>query len=243
MAPSIRLQKLLADHGVASRRKAESLIASGAVRVNGAVVQAMGTRVDPGRDAVEVEGQVLKVAPLPLYILLHKPIGYLSTCTDPHGRATVLDLLPETLQSGQGLHPVGRLDYDSSGALLLSNDGEFTFQMTHPRHQLSKTYAVWVSGRPTATVLRQWAAGVLLEGRLTLPAGVCRQAEEANGTRLEITLTEGRNRQIRKVGDLLGHPVRRLHRTAIGPLVLGDLAVGAHRVLTSSEVQQLRESL
>ncbi|MBW4698029.1 MAG: rRNA pseudouridine synthase [Aphanocapsa lilacina HA4352-LM1] len=242
MGAAIRLQKLLAEHGIASRRRAEALIVSGQVCVNGTVVDRLGTRVDPQIDLIEVSGKPLHCAPPLLYILLHKPVGWLSTCFDPRGRRTVLDLVPAEWRTGQGLHPVGRLDCDSSGALIVSNDGEFTFRLTHPRHQLPKTYRVWVRGRPAAAALGRWRSGVVLEGQRTLPAAVTVVGRAAEATELEIVLVEGRNRQIRKVAELLGHPVERLHRTAIGPVALAGLPLGAHRLLSASQIERLLQA-
>jgi pseudouridine synthase len=240
MAPPIRLQKLLAECGIASRRRSEVLISTGQVRVNGLIVQELGTRVDPEQDTVEVRGTLLRKPPAMRYILLHKPLNILSTCSDPFGRTTVLDLLPKEWRDGQGLHPVGRLDSDSSGALLITNDGELTFQLTHPRYHQPKTYEVWVSGLPNQSTLEQWRTGVLLEEKMTLPAKVDTLDQRMKHTLLRITLVEGRNRQIRKVAKLLGHPVEQLHRVAIGSVELGKLSIGSYRLLRDTEVGQLR---
>lgn len=242
MAAAIRLQKLLANHGVASRRGAEQLICAGRVRVNGTLIEHLGVKVDPDCDAIEVNGHPLVSRPQSLTLLLHKPAGVLSTCDDPFERPTVLGLLPHWQQRGLGLHPVGRLDADSSGALLLTNDGELTLRLTHPRYHQPKRYEVWVEGSPGHTTLERWRRGVLLEGRQTLPATVETRERERGGTLLEIVLVEGRNRQIRKVARLLGHPVRRLHRTAIGPLGLGVLEPGEYRPLIEAEIRQLRNA-
>jgi 23S rRNA pseudouridine2605 synthase len=178
-------------------------------------------------------------------LLLHKPAGVVSTCRDPEGRPTVLDLLPANF-SGLGLHPVGRLDTASTGALLLTNDGDVTECLTHPRHSVPKTYHVWVRGHPPETVLTQWRQGVLLDGQLTRPAEVQVLATDRSTTLsktvtlLEIALKEGRNRQIRRVAKLLGFPVVQLHRVAIGPINLGELASGACRLLSPDEVDFLQ---
>lgn len=238
-----RLQKLLSQWGVASRRQAEAMIVAGRVRLNGQVAQ-LGSQADPQQDRIEVDGQLLKPGDRPqrVYLLLHKPRGYVSTCQDPQKRRTVLDLLPPDLRQGQGIHPVGRLDYDSSGALLLSNDGELTARLTHPRYHLAKTYQVRVAGQPTASVLAQWRRGVLLAGQRTLPAEVEVLRSEPEQTLLRIILREGRNRQIRRVAEQLGHPVLKLHRTAIGDLPLGSLSCGAYRFLQPSEIAGLQRS-
>jgi pseudouridine synthase len=240
MAAPIRLQKHLADHGIASRRKAEEMICAGKVRVNGQVIRQMGVCIDPEGDSVEVEGRALAVSPPERTVLVHKPVQVVSTCSDPQGRTTVIDLIPEAWRRGQGLHPVGRLDFESSGALLVTNDGELTFRLTHPRHRLPKTYEVLVAGQPDRRTLALWRTGVLLEGKRTLPARVEILDDARDRTLLEIALVEGRNRQIRKVAQLLGHPVLRLHRVAIGRLRLGELPPGGSRLLQDAEVKQLR---
>ncbi len=232
MGTAIRLQKYLASRGVCSRRRAEDLIQAGQVQVNGATITQLGTTVDPDQDEVHVAGQPLPILQL-RYYLLHKPVGVISTCQDPWGRPTVLGLVPAKV------HPVGRLDQDSSGALILTNDGALTQKLTHPSHECWKVYQVWVQGRPTASVLSQWRNGVRLEDKLTLPAHVQVLSTRPGQTRLEIHLREGRNRQIRRIAQQLGYPVESLTRTAIGPVQLGALAPGAYRLLTRAEVQQL----
>lgn len=238
-----RLQKILSQWGIASRREAEAMIRSGQVQLNGAIAQ-LGDKADPHADIIWVKGQPLSPTqrPEPHYLLLHKPLNVLSTCKDPRNRLTVLDLLPHSLQQGQGLHPVGRLDADSTGALIITNDGQLTCALTHPRHHVPKTYQVVVKGQPNPGSLRQWRQGIVLSGRKTLP---CQVTVEGNGspksTQLQIILKEGRNRQIRRVAEHLGHPVQSLHRTAIGPITLGSLLPGQHRPLTSAEVKQLKQ--
>ncbi len=236
-----RLQKILSQWGIASRRQAEQLILAGRVRLNGAVVQ-LGQMADPAVDAIEVDGSLIQPENRPerLYLLLHKPMGVVSTCHDPQGRTTVLDLLPRSLRSQSGLHPVGRLDADSTGALLLTNDGEMTVQFTHPRHSIPKIYRVWVKGQPTKAAIQQWRQGVRLEGRQTRPAAIQVLKSEPGKTLLEVELKEGRNRQIRKVAELLGCPVIQLHRVAIDNIQLGDLASGEYRSLTPAEVKFLK---
>lgn len=231
-----RLQKVLAHWGVASRRHAETLIRSGEVFVNGQRAQ-LGDKVDPACDRIEYKGQHLNPPhpPQRLYLLLHKPRGVLCTCNDPQGRTTVLDLLPPAYQRVAGLHPVGRLDADSSGALLLTNDGAFTYYLSHPRHHIPKTYRVWVQGQPSAGVLQAWRQGVPLDRVITLPAQVTLLRREGDRSLLEIILHEGRNRQIRRVADQLGHPVLTLQRIAIGPVHLGNLRPRAVRPLSRRE--------
>lgn len=239
-----RLQKILSQWGVASRRQAEEMISSGRVRLNGEIAS-LGQKADPSRDQIEVDGRPIQLRDRPksLYLLMHKPLGVVSTCDDPEGRPTVLDLLPPQWQGDLGLHPVGRLDTYSSGALLLTNDGNVTFALTHPSHEVSKTYQAWVQGHPSDSTLKQWREGVPLDGQLTLPAQVSVLQTTADATNLEIVLREGRNRQIRRMATQLGHPVVRLHRVAIGAIYLGSLPKGDVRSLNEHEVRFLRSQL
>lgn len=237
-----RLQKILAQWGIASRRQAEQMILAGRVRLNGNIVQ-LGQKANPDRDRIEVDGVPVYATDRPqsVYLLLNKPPGVVSTCSDPRAKSTVLDLLPPELRSGQGIHPVGRLDADSTGALLLTNDGKLTFCLTHPRHSVSKTYQVWVKGDPPEPVLQAWRQGVILSGRKTLPAEVRVLDRARDRTMLEVVLSEGRNRQIRRVAEQLGYPVVHLHRTAIGSIQLQPpsepiLPAGCCRSLTNSEI-------
>lgn len=238
-----RVQKILSQWGVASRRQAEQMILAGRVRLNGAVAH-LGQKADPLQDRIEVDGKLLQQRPELLYLLLHKPAGVVSTCQDPQGRSTVLDLLPASLRQNLGLHPVGRLDTASTGALLLTNDGAVTLCLTHPRHSVAKTYQVWVQGSPPESVLTQWRQGVWLDGRRTRPAKV-RVLESCEPTRslLEVVLYEGRNRQIRRVAEQLGYPVLRLHRVAIGPIQLGKLPRGQYRALSRDELAFLQSQV
>jgi pseudouridine synthase len=235
-----RLQKLLSQRGVASRRRAERLILDGRVTVNGKIAE-IGQQADAKRDLICVDGVKLGKLPRCAYLLLHKPKGVVSTCQDPQGRKTVLDLLDASWRDGLGLHPVGRLDVDSTGALLLTNDGQLTYQLTHPRHQMPKVYRVVVQGWPSAAVLQQWRTGVVISGRKTLPAKVqVKKQWPDHRALLEVTLREGRNRQIRRVAESLGHPVTALHRIEIGSLALENLPPGRYRLLDAEEVAQLK---
>ena len=237
-----RLQKLLSQRGIASRRGAEKLISAGRVTVNGKIA-AIGQQADAATDQICVDGTEIGQPPGCEYLLLNKPKGIVSTCDDPQGRKTVLDLLDANLRSGLGLHPVGRLDADSTGALLLTNDGQLTYQLTHPRHQMPKVYQVRVEGSPSPAVLKRWREGVMLDGRQTAPAGVALIRQMPKGrSLLRVTLTEGRNRQIRRVAEGLGHPVTALHRTKIGSLSLGNLPRGRYRLLSKDETTQLKRS-
>ncbi|USR92053.1 rRNA pseudouridine synthase [Phormidium yuhuli AB48] len=242
-----RLQKLLSHWGIASRRRAEELIRQGRVSLNGSTAE-LGAKAHPGRDRILVDGRIVnpEEEPQRLYILLNKPAGVVSTCRDTHGRPTVLNLLPPQMVQGQGLHPVGRLDVDSTGALLLTNDGDLTYALTHPRYHVPKTYQVWVQGSPSEATLQQWRDGVILDQRKTLPARVkVIRRDGHRQTQLEVVLTEGRNRQIRRIADQLGYPVTGLHRAKIASVELNNspetvLPPGCHRCLTESEINALQ---
>ncbi len=234
--PAERLQKILARAGIASRRHSEELIRAGRVHVNGVVVDQLGAQADAETDRIEVDGRLVVVATTRAYYLLHKPRGYLSTCYDPQGRKTVLELVPYA----PGLHPVGRLDRDTSGLLILTNDGAFTESLTHPRHGIAKTYLAEVKGRPSPGAIEQLRTGVKLEGGVTLPARLEIIERRKETTILTITIREGRNRQVRRMMEAVGHPVARLERVAIGNLTAGDLAPGKFRPLTDDEVAALR---
>jgi len=236
-----RLQKYLARARVASRRRAETLIEAGAVTVNGAVVRELGTRVNPATDEVRVNGRLARPNDTLLYIILNKPVNTVTTAHDPQGRSTVLDLLPPAWIA-QRVYPVGRLDRDTEGVLLLTNDGDLALRLTHPRYELTKEYEALVSGRPTGDDYDQLRNGILMLGetRPTAPARAW-QIEPAGGeTWVGLELHEGRNRQARRMFGALGYPVRRLIRTRVGPLTLAGLAPGASRLLTTAEVAALR---
>lgn len=240
---------MLAAAGVASRRDAESLIAAGKVSVNGAVVTEAGRKVDPLRDHITVEGRPLPRDVEPIYILLYKPKGYVSTREDPHATHTVMDLIRPPLEAKlgrghaaiEGLHPVGRLDTQTEGVLLLTNDGSFTLAMTHPRYHVPKLYQAQVRGIPTQEELEKLRTGVPLFGRRTLPARVrvARADRSRNTTSLEIELYEGRNQQIRRMLQAVGRPVDNLRRVAIGPVTLQRMKPGQWRFLTPAEVEGL----
>jgi pseudouridine synthase len=239
---SIRLQKVLAQAGIASRRAAERLIRQGRVQVNGRIVTEMGTRADPERDIIVVDGRRVHLSLARRYYKLHKPAGYLSVVHDDRGRRALSDLMPDI----QGLHPVGRLDLDSEGLILLTDDGELTQRLTHPRYGHSKEYFVLVRGTPMRNVLRALRQGIELEDGVTAPAQVS-QAEETpwgpaprGQTWLRVVIREGRKRQIRRMCAAVDHPVQRLIRVRVGPVELDDLPLGAYRPLTRAERRRLR---
>jgi pseudouridine synthase len=244
----VRLQKALAAAGVASRRAAEALISAGRVSVDGRVVREPGTSVDPAAARIEVDGRPLAAEVPRLYVLLHKPRGYVTTRRDPHAPRTVMELVQPALEARfgrghaavAGLHPVGRLDADTEGLLLLTNDGDFTFALTHPAREVGKTYRAVVRGVPDDAAMARLREGVTIDGRVTAPARARRLAPERDGAVIELEIHEGRKRQVRRMLEAVGHPVLRLKRVALGPLSLGNLRPGAWRLLTPAEVERLR---
>lgn len=233
-----RLQKILAHHGVASRRKAEELIKAGRVTVNGKVAR-IGQKADPLRDEILLDGKPLPPPPEPLYFLLYKPYGVITSVKDPQGRPTVMDFFRGIKQR---LFPVGRLDWDSEGLVLLTNDGELAYRLTHPKFQVPRSYLVKVKGHPDPKVLKK-----VSEGGLPLQDGPSPKMEvkvlsrTARSTWLHLTLREGRNRVIRRTFELIGHPVRKLRRVAYGPLTLEGLRPGQLRPLTEAEIKELKK--
>jgi 23S rRNA pseudouridine2605 synthase len=229
-----RLQKVLAHVGVGSRRAVEEMIAAGRVRVNGKRAE-LGRRVDPTKDVVEVDGSRVPLQTDLVYYLLNKPVGVVTTASDPEGRTTVLDIVDVE----QRVWPVGRLDVDTEGAILLTNDGELTNMLTHPRYEFPKTYVAEAKGTVGNKVMKSLARGVELEDGMTAPAEVSVLERSAGGSLVEITIREGRNRQVRRMFDEVGHPLRRLARVAIGPVGLGHLKPGRFRRLSSEEARAL----
>lgn len=266
----VRLQKLLARAGVASRRAAEGLITAGRVTVNGTVVDELGAKADPARDEVAVDGVAVALPAEAVTLMLHKPAGYVTTMDDPQGRPTVAELVPAARYPG--LYPVGRLDADTTGLLLFSTDGELGNALLHPRRHVTKTYVALVEGVPDEDDLRRLREGVDLPDGRTLPADArlaegaeaawaaavvgdgagasghgarhagrrSRRALEASGSYVVVGLRQGRKRQVRRMLEAVGHPVIALHRQAMGPLDLGDLPRGAWRELSADEVAALR---
>lgn len=236
----MRLQKFLARAGVASRRGSENLMTAGRVCVNGVVTTELGSKVDPRVDVVTVDGREVHLADEPVTIMLHKPAGYITTMSDPHGRPTVADLVP--CDRYPGLFPIGRLDFDTTGLLLFSTDGELGNGLLHPRKHVDKTYAAVVDGRMTEDQAEALRRGVELDDGMTLPAEV--QLVEASKafSRVLITIHEGRKRQVRRMCGYVGHPVLELHRQSFGPLELRGLPEGQWRVLDSQEEEALRRA-
>jgi pseudouridine synthase len=236
----VRLQKIISQAGVASRRAAEKLIAEGRVTVNGQTVQEMGTKADPSRDDIRIDGRRIKPAERLRYILLYKPAGYVTTRSDPQRRRTVIDLLRGVKEY---IYPVGRLDYDTQGLLLLTNDGDLAAKLTHPRHEVDRTYEAHVAGMPDDAAIERLRVGIPLDGRRTLPAEVLvitKGRRDHDGVLL-ITIREGRNRQVRRMLEAVGHPVQSLKRTRFGPISDRRLKPGDWRELTGEEVEKLKK--
>lgn len=233
-----RLQKFLARAGIASRRHAEELIEQGTVLVNGERVE-LGTRVDSTLDVVTINGAVVRPEQAKLYLMLNKPIGVVSTAEDQHGRKTVLDLCPV---GRERLYPVGRLDLDTAGLLLLTNDGDFAYALTHPKFKVPKTYQAWVRGVPTEQTLQRLQVGIDLDNQVTAPAEVRTLGQKSGQALIELTIHEGRKRQVRRMCGAVGHPVLSLTRVQFGCLKLGELLLGQVRQLTACEVAALLEA-
>ncbi len=233
----IRLQKYIAEVGIASRRKAEELIQQGKVKVNDTIVTELGTKVNPEKDKIEYEGKRITIKEEKVYILLNKPIGYVTTVKDQFNRDSVLDLV----KVRQRIVPVGRLDMYTSGALLLTNDGDFIYQVTHPKHEIEKTYTVTIKGIITKTTIEMLKKGVKIEDYVTRPAKVkiLKIEEERNQSRLEITIHEGKNRQVRKMCETVGHKVLALHRSKIAGIGVKELPLGKWRYLSKNEINQI----
>lgn len=234
---SIRLQKFLANSGVASRRKCEELILDGKVSVNGQIVKELGTKVNPAVDKVEYCGNPVFISNKFVYILLNKPIGYVTTAKDQFDRDSVLDLV----KVKERVVPVGRLDMYTSGALILTNDGDFVYKVTHPKHEITKTYTATVRGIIENDAVEKLRNGVEIEDYKTRPAKVkiLKTDEEKNISRLEITIHEGKNRQVRKMCEAVGSKVVALHRSKIGDIGVKDLKLGTWRYLKDFEVKEI----
>lgn len=233
----IRLQKFLAEAEIASRRKSEEYITQGRVKVNGKTVTELGTKIDDEKDMVEFDGKTIRKNEKLVYIMLHKPEGCVTTAKDQFNRKTVLEY---TSDIKERIYPVGRLDYDTSGLLLLTNDGELTYRLTHPRHNVEKTYIACVKAAPSKEEMQKFENGIFIDGKKTAPAKISVIKSKDSLVRLKIIIHEGRNRQVRKMCAAIGHPVIRLKRTATGQLTLGELKKGEYRHLTQEEVNYLK---
>jgi len=233
----VRLQKFLAEAGIASRRKAEELIQQGRVQVNGQVVTELGTKIKPDVDVVEYNGKKVGIEEEKVYILLNKPIGYVTTAKDQFSRDTVLDLV----KVKQRVVPVGRLDMYTSGALILTNDGDFVYKVTQPKHEVEKTYNVTIRGTVTNEDLDKLRSGLVIDEYKTseAKARILKREEEKNITRVEVIIHEGRNRQVRKMCEAIGKNVIALHRGKIGKIAVNDMKLGTWRYLKPDEVRSL----
>lgn len=227
---SMRIHKFLSQAGIASRRKSEELVAGKKVKINGQFAT-IGQAVDPAVDVIEVGGKKIKPPETYVYYLVHKPHGVVSTVNDPEGRPTVIDLVPK----GDRLYPVGRLDYDSEGLMILTNDGEFTNKLTHPKYEIDKTYHVLIRGALAPQNRGRIEHGLRLSDGMTAPAKVENIEAEGGNTWLDITIHEGKNREVRRMFEAVGHTVLRLIRTKLGSYELGELKVGQWRILTPEE--------
>lgn len=240
----VRLQKILSQAGIASRRAAEGLIAEGRVTVNGRTIREMGVKADPAADDIRVDGRRLRQPERLRYILLNKPAGFVTTRADPQRRRTVMDLLDGVRES---VYPVGRLDYDTEGLLLLTNDGDLAARLTHPRHEVERTYEAVVAGTVDVDAIEKLRRGIPLDGRRTMPAevkviGPGKSSRRATSMLL-ITIREGRNRQVRRMCEAVGHPVQALRRLRIGPISDRRLRLGEWRELTPGELARLKALL
>lgn len=234
---AIRLQKYMAEAGIASRRKAEELILEGKVKVNGKTVNELGIKIVPNKDIVEYNGKKVAQGKEYVYILLNKPIGYVTTVKDQFNRYSILDLV----KTNKRIVPVGRLDMYTSGAIILTNDGDFVYKVTHPKHEIEKTYTVTIRGIVENNEVEELKKGVKIEDYITKPAKVkiLKTDEEKNISRLEITIHEGKNRQVRKMCEAIGHKVLALHRSKIAGIGVKDLELGKWRYLTKNEVRKI----
>lgn len=233
----VRLQKVIAASGVASRRAAETMIRDGRVTVNGKVVHVLGTCIDPSKDHVKIDGRHVQPTEPEVFVLLHKPPGYVTTMNDPHGRPTIADLVAKVKVR---VFPVGRLDYDTEGLLLLTNNGKVAQACVHPRYHVPKTYLVKVSGVCTDEEIRNLEEGIALDDGMTAPAVIRKSGKAKANSWLELTIHEGRKHQIKRMLESLGHRVMRIKRIRFGPLELGTLTVGASRFATDAEANALR---
>ncbi|WP_370838787.1 pseudouridine synthase [Intestinibacter bartlettii] len=235
----MRINKYIALCGVASRRKAEELILAGRVTVNDEVMTELSYKVDEENDIVKVDDKLIKEENKLVYILLNKPEGYITTVKDQFNRPSVLDLVSDIKER---VYPIGRLDYETSGLLLLTNDGDLTYKLTHPKHEVDKTYVARVKGKLTKEEIERFKTGLKIEDYTTAPAKlkVIKYDEQKDSSLLEIKIHEGKNRQVRKMCKAINHPVLRLRRSAMGKIKIGDCEIGKYRYLTEDEIKYLK---
>lgn len=235
----MRINKYIASCGVASRRKAEEIILDGRVTVNGKLVTELAFNIDEEKDIVEIDGEQIGVEKNNVYIVLNKPEGYITTVKDQFDRPSVLDLVKDI---DERVYPIGRLDYETSGLLILTNDGDLTYKLTHPKHEVDKTYVARVKGKLTKEEIERFKTGLKIEDYTTAPAKlkVIKYDEQRDSSLLEIKIHEGKNRQVRKMCKAINHPVLRLRRSAMGKIKIGDCEIGKYRYLTEDEIKYLK---
>lgn len=235
----MRINKYIASCGVASRRKAEEIILQGRVKVNGKTVEELSFSVDEDNDIVEIDNEQIGLDEKKVYIVLNKPEGYITTVKDQFDRPSVLDLLTDIEER---VYPIGRLDYETSGLLILTNDGDLTYKLTHPKHEVAKTYVARVKGIPSKEKIKNFEEGLYIEDYKTAPAKIkiLDKNEEKNYSICEIKIHEGRNRQVRKMCKEIDHPVQRLRRSAMGEITLKETEIGKYRYLTNEEINYLK---
>ncbi|MGL5754831.1 MAG: pseudouridine synthase [Paraclostridium sp.] len=235
----MRINKYIASCGIASRRKAEELIVENRVKVNGKIINELSFQIDENEDKVEIDGKIIGLEEKLVYIMLNKPEGYVTTVKDQFDRKSVIDLVKGI---DARVYPIGRLDYETSGLLLLTNDGDLTYKLTHPKHEVDKTYVATLKGIPTSSEIMNFEKGIYIEDYKTSPAKIkiVKKSEEKNYCVCEIKIHEGRNRQVRKMCRAINHPVMNLRRKAMGKIVLKDVEIGQYRYLTNEEIDYLK---
>lgn len=235
----MRLQKYMALCGVASRRKSEEMILQNRVKVNGSIVNELGVKIDTDNDNIQVDNKIIKIEKQKVYVVLNKPVGYVTTMSDEFQRPKVIDLVSSVKQR---IYPVGRLDYDTSGLLLLTNDGDLTYKLTHPKHEIIKTYIARINGKPSNQTLDRFRNGLAIDGYMTAKANIKVLKSYSNSSLVEIKIHEGKNRQIRKMCEKINHPVIDLKRIAMGIIQLGNLEEGKWRYLSDRELKYLKKN-
>lgn len=236
MDKEVRLQKYLADCGVASRRKSEEIITGGKVKVNGNVITELGTKVIPGKDKVLVAGKEIQQVEQHIYIMLNKPEGYITTVHEQLNRPSVMDLVTDIKER---IFPVGRLDMDTTGLIVMTNDGSFAYKITHPKHEINKKYIAEIKGCPDSLKLSKFSKGLKIEDYTTAPASIKLLAKKKYSSIVEIIIHEGKNRQVKKMCEAIGHPVIRLQRAALGGLELGNLPLGKWKYITKKDIEKI----